>query len=151
MADFETKLKLGRKMDHTDAATASNNQVSALFRYDPGSGQDGHVSLSVESDTMTAEDVAAVFQLLHQRGVLPAKACKTWLNQPQASEQKFGKTTTWKGADLKNITDLLAAGLPTRDTSASQGGDALGRLREAQIKAGDLRKKVEELQAALGA
>lgn len=150
MADFETKLKLGRKLDHTDAATASNNQASALFRYDPGSGQDGHVSLSVESDSMSAEDVAAVFQLLHQRGVLPAKACKTWLNQPQASEAKYGKTASWKGADLKAMVDLLSAGLPVRDTTASQGGDAVARLREAQMKVGDLQKKVEELRAALG-
>jgi hypothetical protein len=149
MADVETKLKLGRKQDHTDAVTASNNQCSALFRYDPASGKDGHVSLSVESDTMTAEDVAAVFQLLHQRGVLTAKGCKTWLNQPQASEAKFGKTTSWKGADLKSITDLLSAGLPTRDTTASTGGDALGKLREAQQRAGELQKKVEELRAAL--
>lgn len=151
MADVETKLKLGRKLDHTDAATASDNQASALFRYDPDSGKDGHVSLSIESDTMTAEDVAAVFQLLHQRGVLTAKGCKTWLNQPQASEAKFGKTTTWRGTDIKAMVDLLSAGLPTRDTTASQGGDALGRLREAQMKVGDVQKKVEELRAALGA
>lgn len=150
MADWETKLKLGRKLEGS-TESGSSNQLSALFRYDPGSGTDGHVSLSVESDTMTAEDVGAVFQLLHQRGVLPAKACKTWLNQPQASEQKFGKTTSWKGADLKNTVDLLSAGLPLRDTTASQGGDALGKLREAQLKVGELQKKVEELRAALGA
>lgn len=150
MADLETKLKLGRKLEGVDAATASNNQLSALFRYDPGSGQDGHVSLSVESDSMTAEDVAAVFQLLHQRGVLPAKACKTWLNQPQASEQKFGKTTQWKGADLKNMVDLLSAGLQVRDSLPTQGNDAAVRLREAQMKVGELQKKVEELRAALG-
>jgi type II secretory pathway component PulF len=148
MADFETKLKIGRKLDG-DAATASNNQASALFRY-TGDGQEGHVSLSVESDTMSAEDVAAVFQLLHQRGVLPAKACKTWLNQPQASEQKFGKTTRWKDTDLKQIVDLLAAGLPVRDTLPSQGAEAAGKLREAQIKVGELQKKVEELRATLG-
>lgn len=151
MAEFETKLKLGRKLDGVDAATASNNQLSALFRYDPATGQDGHVSLSVESDAMTVEDVAAVFQLLHQRGVLPAKTCKTWINQPQASEQKFGKTTQWKGADLKNTHDLLAAGLPVRDSLPTQGNDAALRLREAQLKVHELTKKVEELRAALGA
>lgn len=150
MADVETKLKLGRKREGVDAATASNNQASALFRYDPESGDEGHVSLSIESDSMTAEDVAAVFQLLHQRGVLPAKACKTWLNQPQASEQRFGKTTQWKGTDLKNMVDLLAAGLPVRDTLPSQGNDAALRLREAQLKVQELGKKVEELRAALG-
>jgi hypothetical protein len=149
MADWETKLKVGRKLD-ADAATASDNQVSALFRYDPESGQDGHVSLSVESDSMTSEDVAAVVQLLHQRGVLPAKACKTWLNQPQASEQRFGKTTQWKGNDLKNVVDLLGAGLPVRDSLPSQGGDAAAqRLREAQLRLGELQKKLEELRAAL--
>lgn len=150
MADMETKLKLGRKLDRVDAAQASNNQASALFRYDASGGQDGHVSLSVESDTMTAEDVAAVFQLLHQRGVLPAKACKTWLNQPQGSEAKFGKTTTWKGTDLKNMVDLLSAGLPVRDSLPTQGNEAAIKLREAQMKVGDLQKKVEELRSVLG-
>ena len=150
MAEWETKLKVGRKLEG-EAQTASSNQVSALFRYDPGSGQDAHVSLTVESDTMTSEDVAAVFQLLHQRGVLSAKACKTWLNQPQASEQKFGKTTVWKGTDLKNMVDLLSAGLPVRDSAPTQGGDAaLQKLREAQLRMGELQKKVEELRAALG-
>ena len=150
MPDLETKLKLGRKLEGVEASVASNNQVSALFRYDPGSGEDGHVSLSVESDQMTGEDVAAVFQLLHQRGVLPAKGCKTWLNQPQASEQKFGKTTSWKGTDLKNMVDLLSAGLPVRDTLASGGNDAALKLREAQLKVQELQKKVEELRATLG-
>jgi hypothetical protein len=149
MADWETKFKLGRKLEGS-TEQGSSNQVSALFRYDPASGQDGHVSLSIESDTMTVEDVAALFQLLHSRGVLPAKACKTWLNQPQASEQKFGKTTSWKSTDLKNTVDLLSVGLPVRDTTATQGGDALGKLREAQLKVGELQKKVEELRAALG-
>lgn len=149
MADFETKLKLGRKLEG-DAATASNNQVSALFRYDPASGQDGHVSVTIESDHMTTEDVAALFQLLHQRGVLPAKGTKTWLNQPQASEQKFGRTTQWKGGDLKNMADLLSAGLPVRDSLPGEGGDAATKLREAQMRLGELQKKVEELRAALG-
>ena len=150
MADLETKLKLGRKLENVDAATASANQMSALFRYDPATGQDGHVSLSIESDSLTAEDVAAVFQLLHQRGVLPARSCKTWLNQPQASEAKFGKTTRWKDSDLKNVVDLLAAGLPVRDSLPTQANDAPGRLREAQLKVQELQKKVEELRAALG-
>ena len=150
MAAYETKLKLGRKLEGVDAGTASDNQVSALFRYDPADGTEGHVSLSVESDTMTSEDVAAVFQLLHQRGVLGAKGTKTWLNQPQASEQKFGKTTQWKNSDLKNMVDLLSAGLPVRDSLPSQGGEAAAKLREAQLKVGELTKKVEELRATLG-
>lgn len=150
MADWETKLKLGRKLEG-DAQTASDNQASALFRFDPESGKDGHVSLTIESDTMSAEDVAAVLQLLHQRGVLTAKGCKTWLNQPQASEARFGKTTQWKGGDLKQMVDLLSAGLPVRDSLPSQGGDAAARLREAQLRVGELTKKVEELRAALGA
>lgn len=151
MADWETKLKLGRKLDHVDAATASDNQVSALFRYDPATGQDGHVSLSVESDNLGVEDVAAVFQLLHERGVLPAKGTKTWLNQPQASEQRFGKTTQWKGGDIKSVLDLLSAGLPVRDSLPTQGAEAAVKLREAQLKLGELQRKVEELRAALGA
>jgi type II secretory pathway component PulF len=150
MAELETKLKLGRKVEGVEASVASANQVSALFRFDPDTKQDGHVSLSVESDHMTAEDVAAVFQLLHQRGVLPAKGSKTWLNQPQASEAKFGKTTTWKGTDLKNMVDLLSAGLPVRDSLPSQGNDAALKLRDAQMKVQELSKKVEELRAALG-
>jgi hypothetical protein len=149
MPDLETKLKLGRKLEGVDAATASANQVSALFRYAPDTGQDGHVSLTIESDSMTGEDVAAIFQLLHQRGVLPAKGSKTWLNQPQASEQKFGKTTSWKGSDLKNVVDLLSAGLPVRDSLPTQGTEAGAKLREAQMKLGELEKKVEELRAAL--
>jgi type II secretory pathway component PulF len=149
MPAWETKLKLGRKLEG-DAGTASDNQASVLFRYDPESGQDGHVSFSVESDQMTGEDVAAVLQLLHQRGVLPARGTKTWMSQPQASEQKFGKTTSWKGTDLKNMVDLLAAGLPVRDSAPTQAGDALGKLREAQMRVAELQKKVEELRAALG-
>ncbi|MCA1813089.1 MAG: hypothetical protein LC624_03945 [Halobacteriales archaeon] len=149
MADHETKLKLGRKLEGS-AEAGSSNQVSALFRYDPESGKDGHISLTIESDTMGVEDVAALFQLLQQRGVLGARGTKTWLNQPQASEQKFGKTTKWKDVDIKPVLDLLSAGLPVRDTTASQGGDAAARVREAQLRVGELQKKVEEVRAALG-
>jgi hypothetical protein len=149
MAEWETKLKLGRKLEGS-AEQGSGNQVSALFRYDPATGQDGHVSISIESDTMGVEDVAALFQLLQQRGVLGARGAKTWLNQPQASEQKFGKSTQWKGTDLKPVVDLLMAGLPVRDSSVSAGSDAPARIREAQLRLGELAKKVEEVRAALG-
>jgi len=148
MADFETKLKLGRKLANVDAATASNNQASALFRYNEA-GQDGHVSITIESDSMTGEDVAALFQFLQQRNILAARGCKTWLNQPQASIEKFGDTTKWKGVDLKPVVDLITAGLPVRDTAPTSSGEAQGKLREAQVRLSELEKKVEELRAAL--
>ncbi|MGH2668855.1 MAG: hypothetical protein ACRDH5_07025, partial [bacterium] len=113
MAEYETKLKLGRKLENVDAATASDNQLSALFRYD-AAGKENHVSLSVESDAMTADDVAAVFQLLHERGVLVASQCKTWLNQPQASMHKFGTTAMWGNADLEKVVQLVRHGLSVR-------------------------------------
>lgn len=99
MPKYETKLKLGRKLKAGDAATASENQVSVLFRYDED-GQDRHVSLSVESDKMTADDVAAVLDLLAVRGVFTPGETRTWVSQPQASVEKFGETTRWQGADV---------------------------------------------------
>lgn len=103
MADYETKLKLGRKLKNVDAVKASDNQVSVLFRYD-ASGQDKHISLSVESDDMRAEDVAAVLELLDARGVLPRSNTKTWVSQPQSSEAKFGPTMTWQGVDVETLS-----------------------------------------------
>lgn len=106
MTKWETKLKLGRKMDGVDAATASDNAVSVLFRHDE-SGTDRHVSLSVESDHMTAEDVAAVLDLLAQRGIFTRANSKLWVSQPQASETRFGKTTAWKGADIAALASRM--------------------------------------------
>ena len=103
MAKFETKLKLGRKLKGVDAETASDNQVSVLFRYDE-TGAERHVSLSVESDSMKAEDVRAVLDLLDQRGILTRANSKTWVSQPQSSEAKFGATSTWQGTDVDSLT-----------------------------------------------
>lgn len=99
MTKWETKLKLGRKMDDVDAATASDNQASVLFRYDEG-GADRHVSLSIESDHMSVDDVAAVLDLLATRGILTRANSKLWLSQPQASAARFGATTAWQGGDI---------------------------------------------------
>lgn len=109
MAKWETKLKLGRKMDDVDAATASDNQVSVLFRHDE-TGAERHVSLSVESDHMGAEDVAAVLDLLAQRGILTRANSKLWLSQPQSSEQRFGKTHTWRDADIAALVSRMKSG-----------------------------------------
>lgn len=103
---WETKLKLGRKLEGVDAGTASDNQVSVLFRHDE-QGNDAHVSLSIESDKMTADDVAAVFELLAQRGIFTRENTKIWVSQPQSSEARFGPTMTWKGADVKALSQRL--------------------------------------------
>lgn len=101
MATYETKLKLGRKLKGVDAAKASDNQVSVLFRYDDSG--DRHVSMTIESDDMSAEDVRAVLDLLAQRGLFTSQNSKTWVSQPQASEAKFGATTTWRGVDVNAL------------------------------------------------
>jgi hypothetical protein len=102
MADHETKLKLGRKLKAGDASTASDNQVSVLFRCDER-GNDGHVSITIESDQMGPEDVRALLDLLAQRGVFTSANSKTWVSQPQSSESKYGSTTTWKGSDINQL------------------------------------------------
>ena len=112
MAKHETKLKLGRKLDDVDAATASDNQVSVLFRYDEA-GQDGHVSLSIESDKMGVEDVRAVLDLLEQRGLFTKVNSRTWVSQPQASEAKFGKTHAWKGVDVQEMARRASSMIPS--------------------------------------
>lgn len=103
---WETKLKLGRKLDGVDAGTASDNQVSVLFRHDE-QGKDGHISLSIESDSMTADDVAAVFDVLAARGIFTRENTKIWVSQPQSSEEKFGSTKIWKGADVGALAQRL--------------------------------------------
>lgn len=102
MADYETKLKLGRKMKGADASTASENQVSVLFRHD-ASGMDKHVSITIESDTMKPDDVAALLRLLSERGLFAPQNSRTWVSQPEKSEAKFGSTTTWMGVDIDQM------------------------------------------------
>ncbi|GEM_PF-5659322 len=111
MPKYETKLKLGRKHEDVPADVASDNQVSVLFRYDE-TGADKHVSVSIESDSMGAEDVAALLQFLEQRNLFTRANSKTWVSQPQASEAKFGKTHAWKGADVKDLAHRASTMLP---------------------------------------
>lgn len=118
---WETKLKLGRKLEGVDAGTASDNQVSVLFRHDEA-GQDGHISMSIESDRMTAEDVAAVFETLAQRGIFTRENTKIWVSQPQASEQKFGSTKTWKGTDIGALASRLKQAQPQHGSGMHGGG-----------------------------
>jgi|SRR5581483_3047193 len=103
MAKYDTKLKLGRKHDDVPADVASDNQVSVLFRYDE-SGADKHVSVSIESDKMGAEDVAAILRVLEERGLFTKANSKTWVSQPASSEAKFGKTNAWQGVDVKDLS-----------------------------------------------
>lgn len=107
MPAYETKLKLGRKLKNVDTAKASDNQLSILFRTD-GDGQDRHVSITIESDSMRPDDITALLDLLDARGVLTRQNSKTWVSQPQASEAKWGKTNTWQETDI----DALAKRAP---------------------------------------
>ena len=111
MPKYETKLKLGRKFDDVTQEIASDNQVSVLFRYDEA-GVDKHVSLSVESDKMTAADVEAVLQLLEARGLFTRFNTKTWVSQPQASVAKFGETKTWNEADIDSLAHRASIMIP---------------------------------------
>lgn len=148
MPKYETKLKLGRKLEDVDAATASDNQVSVLFRYDE-TGQDRHVSFSVESDSMTAEDVESILALLEQRGLFTKVNTKTWVSQPQASESRFGATRAWQGADVDALAARVASFIPGAGGSAA-ATDALGRLREAERRVAEMERSLAALKAALG-
>lgn len=148
MPKYETKLKLGRKLEDVDAATASDNQVSVLFRHDEA-GNDRHVSFSVESDSMTAEDVEAVLGLLEQRGLFTKVNTKTWVSQPQASEARFGPTRQWQGADVEALAARVASFIPGAGGSAA-ATDALGRLREAERRVAEMERALAGLKAALG-
>ncbi|HUR69699.1 MAG TPA: hypothetical protein VM370_10690 [Candidatus Thermoplasmatota archaeon] len=108
MAEYETKLKLGRKLKNVDTAKASDNQVSVLFRYDEN-GQDRHVSVSIESDDMRPDDVAALLELLDSRGILTRGNSKTWVSQPQSSEAKFGPSMTWQSVDIEAMSKRPAS------------------------------------------
>ena len=148
MPKWETKLKLGRKLDDVDAATASDNQVSALFSYDE-KGSDRHISLSVESDAMKADDVAAVLALLERRGLFTKMNSRVWVSQPQASEARFGPTTTWQGADVGALAER-AGSMTVATTGPTAVADAgLVRLREAERRVDELEKALAGLKAAL--
>ena len=95
---------------------------------------------------MTVHDVAAVFQLLHERGILVASQCKTWINQPQASAKRFGSTTTWGGADLEPVLQLIKHGLSVRAGGPPEAGPPLS---SAALARGAL-LKVQELERTLG-
>ncbi|HET6405968.1 MAG TPA: hypothetical protein VFH78_15095 [Candidatus Thermoplasmatota archaeon] len=109
MTKWETKIKLGRKLEGVDAATGSDNQVSVLFRHDEA-GRDGHVSISIESDRMGVDDVAAIFDVLAQRGLFTRENTKAWVSQPASSEARFGPTTTWKDTDIKALLQRIKNG-----------------------------------------
>ncbi len=147
MASHQTKLKVGRKLEGVDTSTASGNQISALFRFDEEDGTEEHVSLSVESDAMGAEDVWAVFQLLHDRGVLTAKQCKTWLHQPKASRERFGDTSSWQGEDLEQKVSMMKRGLTVR--GGDNGQDATARNKQALIELRELEEKLASVRETL--
>lgn len=146
MASYQTKLKVGRKLEGVDTSTASDNQISALFRYDEDGGED-HVSISIESDAMTVDDVVAVFQLLQDRGVLTAQQSKTWLHQPKASREDHGETTEWGGQDLSQKVSMLSKGLKVRSSGPSAGGAAAAKM--ALLKVSEVESKLGELKATL--
>ncbi|HEX2022212.1 MAG TPA: hypothetical protein VHH36_05825 [Candidatus Thermoplasmatota archaeon] len=148
MPKYETKLKLGRKLEGVDAATASDNQVSVLFRHDEA-GADRHVSLSVESDAMTVDDVRAVIELLAQRGLFTKVNSRTWVSQPQASEARFGATTLWQGVDVEAVATALSTFLPGAALPAGAQPDALGRLREAERRVAEMERALAALKQAL--
>lgn len=153
MPSYQTKLKVGRKLEDVDTSTASDNQISALFRYDGEDGNEEHVSLSIESDAMGPEDVWAVFQLLHDRGVLTAQQCKTWLHQPKASRERFGDSTTWQGEDLEEKVSMMKRGLTVRgdpnggQDASARNKKALIELREVEDKLGQVRETLHGAEA----
>lgn len=146
MPSYNTKLKVGRKLEGVDTSVASDNQISALFRYDEEGGED-HVSISIESDAMTVDDVLAVFQLLQDRGVLTAQQSKTWLHQPKASREEHGETTQWAGQDLDQKVSMLSKGLKVRSNGSSSGGGAAAKM--ALLKVSEVESKLSELKATL--
>ena len=152
MPKYETKLKLGRKLDDVDAQTASDNQVSVLFRHDE-EGRDRHVSLSVESDAMSAEDVTAVLQVLEKRGLFTKVNSKTWVSQPQASVARFGQTHAWQDDDVEALATRVSSFLPGAGGPAPAAGEgeaaALARLREAERRLGEMDRALAGLKEAL--
>ncbi|MHB8584450.1 MAG: hypothetical protein ACYDDF_01235 [Thermoplasmatota archaeon] len=156
MPKYETKLKLGRKLDDVSAEVASDNQVSVLFRFTE-TGEDKHVSLSIESDAMTVDDVAAVLGVLESRGVFTKVNTKTWVSQTQASEARFGKVREWQGVDIEGLGTRIGSMWQRPDASAapvSSGtseASAVARLREAERRVAELERSLAGLKEALRA
>jgi hypothetical protein len=149
MPKYETKLKLGRKLEDVDAATASDNQVSVLFRHDEA-GEDRHVSFSIESDAMGADDVHALLDVLAARGLFTKANSKTWVSQPQASEARFGETRAWQGVNVDGLAARLSSHIPRPDLKPLGAPDAaLGRLREAERRVAELERALKALKEAL--
>jgi len=145
MASYATKLKIGRKLEGVDTGTASDNQISLLLRYDEETGAEDHVSVSIESDAMTVDDVFALLEFLDERGILTSSECKTWLHQSKASREEHGSTTEWAGEDLERKVSMARKGLGTR--SGSNGG---GRVaKQALVKVSQVETKLEELKDTL--
>lgn len=148
MASYQTKLKIGRKLEGVETATASDNQISALLRFDEEDETEDHVSMSIESDAMDVDDVVAVFQLLSERGVLTARQSKTWLHQPKASRERFGDEKTWQGTDIEQKVSMLERGLKVR-TGGSNGGDVKARNKQAIVQLSELEEKIDDVKATL--
>lgn len=147
MGSYETKLKVGRKLQNVDNDTASDNRASALLRFDDDGNED-HVSISIESDAMDPEDVFAVFDLLDERGILTAVDCKTWLHQAKASRDAYGETTTWQGTDIQEKVKMLRKGLSVR-TGAAGGPDPEVRNKQALLRLGEVEERLDEVRRTL--
>jgi hypothetical protein len=146
MASYATKLKIGRKLEGVDTGTASDNQISLLLRYDEETGAEDHVSVSVESDAMTVDDVFALLEFLDERGILTSSECKTWLHQSKASREEHGSTTEWAGEDLERKVSMAKKGLRTR-SSKTNGGGAVAK--QALVKVSQVESKLDELKDTL--
>jgi hypothetical protein len=147
MASYSTKLKVGRKLEGVDTDTASDNQVSLLLRYDEGTGAEDHVSVSIESDAITVEDVFALLDFLDDRGILTSRECKTWLHQSKASREEHGETTEWAGEDLEQKVSMAKKGLRTRSGGQSGGGERA--RKQALVKVNELESDLDELKDTL--
>lgn len=147
MASYETKLKVGRKLQGVDNDTASDNRASALLRFDE-EGNEDHVSFTIESDAMGPEDVFAVFDLLDERGILTAVDCKTWLHQAKASRDAYGETSTWQGADIREKVKMLRKGLPVRGGGAGGPGPE-ARNKQAILRLAEVEKRLDEVRRTL--
>lgn len=146
MGSYSTKLKVGRKLEGVDTDTASDNQISLLLRYDEDTGAEDHVSVSVESDAMTVDDVFALLEFLDERGILTAQECKTWLHQSKASREEHGSTTEWAGEDLERKVSMAKKGLRTRSSKANGGGRV---AKQALVKVSQVETKLAELKSTL--
>jgi hypothetical protein len=147
MPSYDTKLKVGRKLEGVDNDTASHNRVSALLRYDE-EGNEDHVSLSIESDAMDPEDVFAVFDLLEERGILTAADCKTWFHQSKASKEDHGETETWQGVDIAEKVRMLSRGLSVR-TGGGSGPDPRARNKQALLRLSEVEDRLDEVRRTL--